>query len=727
MAVIDNGTLDIPVGISLNGDVGIFPTLVDPSSSGLDLPVGSLALQTDGTLWKKTGAATTGWEDVSNEGTGGFNPGRTVMVAKSGSSYSTIAAGITAANALTPTGTAPVTILVYPGLYSEDSLTLPAYCNLVGIGKIGSVIINATSTSATILTASGAQEIAGLVFSNTSAGDGVGVTTSAASTLIRDCVFQNCRGAVVVTGSSAVGCVVQNCIINYSISDNAGTGVLITGGAEAIVQSVSVRGTGGSLDPYFGISVQAASKVTVSSCLVRYSYIGYHCNGASFMYVSGSAAENCTTGYRAASADTTLQVNAGSIRDCTTDISIGNAAVTGYYAGSAELEKVDFGGATDFFLNITQFTKGDEGQKIVGELAVGRWDRPSETCLGAGDSTVDAMYVFSNTNGTVGTWLDNTEDASSKTGSTFSPFAGTAAGNCFYVGNTERIFPGIKLEDITPALVIGTGSLILEYYNGTAWVELYGMEADSDYPHDSRARKYFQATGNVQIRVNDQDDWAKNTLNGVNAYWMRWRIVTAITTAPVAERCKCHTNRYEINKTGFSEKFGLAQGTRDISLSLMTDIQGFNSSNVPLNANSNTYLVVENNDRDNNRKDGSGGTFRVPRGLNTAYPITFHILFANLSTNSGDVENEVYLAKVGPGTVLDGTVPEIGPVGGIATVDATADKVYKTEHELFIPDSLPEETFIWGLIRDATAGNLDDTLSGATYIVGWAATGVFWQ
>ncbi|MDX1421516.1 MAG: hypothetical protein R3322_00160 [Kiloniellales bacterium] len=38
---------------------------IDPSSTGLDLPIGSLFLRDDGSLYSKTGAATTDWTQLS--------------------------------------------------------------------------------------------------------------------------------------------------------------------------------------------------------------------------------------------------------------------------------------------------------------------------------------------------------------------------------------------------------------------------------------------------------------------------------------------------------------------------------------------------------------------------------------------------------------------------------------------------------------------------------------
>lgn len=68
MALIDKG-LELPYGLSLDGQVGIWPFDGDPSAVGVGLPVGSLIVSTNGKIYQKTGAADTDWtEDVNGLG-----------------------------------------------------------------------------------------------------------------------------------------------------------------------------------------------------------------------------------------------------------------------------------------------------------------------------------------------------------------------------------------------------------------------------------------------------------------------------------------------------------------------------------------------------------------------------------------------------------------------------------------------------------------------------------
>ena len=57
-------------GISLDNLTGLFAFTGDPSTLGFDAPLGCLILATDGKLWQKKTAPTTGWEEIPS-GAGG--------------------------------------------------------------------------------------------------------------------------------------------------------------------------------------------------------------------------------------------------------------------------------------------------------------------------------------------------------------------------------------------------------------------------------------------------------------------------------------------------------------------------------------------------------------------------------------------------------------------------------------------------------------------------------
>ena len=719
MALIDTG-LELPYGLSLDGQVGIWPTTTDPSAGGgLDLPVGSLALRTDGVLWRKIGATATDWTKKH------FDPEKTVMVAKSGGDYTSVKDACDYVDTQTPSGSDPWTVLVFPGSYLEAAFTVPDFCNLISAGGLNSAILTPTVGSTAFVTCGAYSEINGFRISGASGVGGIGMKTADFQSLVRSCTFTNCETGLQITGSGA-NAILQDCIFTSTPGSTITTGIKVDTGATAIFQAISLSSTTSSRMTTSVLVDGSGTKCTMSACIVSYATTGFKLDGGSFTIMSGSAAEDCTTGFTIDGSTTSAHINSSSARNCTTDINIANSAVTGYFIGSAELQKVNLGGSTKFFFNMVQFQDGDEGVKIVGELTVGHPDRPSESCFGEGDSSVFEMHCLTNTNGEAGTWNDITTALSSPAGSTSALFAGTAAENCFYVGREDAHFEGIKVESISPAMSIGTGAVVVEYWNGTAWTAMDVMETKSGPPYTQRANTILQTADSVQLRFGPHTGWTSKTLNSITAYWMRIRITTAITTSPSAERVKYHVNRTEINSDGTVEHFGDAEVEKEISLSNLQTLTGFDAADYSINVNSDVHVALVYNNRSGSQKDGSGAFFTLPDGINTAKPLEFEFLWAKKDSGSGDVDVDVNLSKVGAGDVLDGTISK-QTKSAITTVSGSAHSVFSSTFEFQVPDAQPGDRFFWSHVRDATAGNADDTYNADIYLVAWRLHATFWR
>lgn len=161
----------------------------------------------------------------------------------------------------------------------------------------------------------------------------------------------------------------------------------------------------------------------------------------------------------------------------------------------------------------------------------------------------------------------------------FSAFPTPATNNdALYIGCTIGIpFPGIKITLSAPLTVsTGTASTALawEYWNGGAWVTLPIMSTLSGTPYTNYGMQTFAYSTTIinpgdksyQYRFGYIPSWATTTVNGVLAYWVRARLITAanITQIPVVVQVKLHTNRTEINDDGYMEYFGVARPRRSI-------------------------------------------------------------------------------------------------------------------------------------------------------------------
>jgi len=710
-------------GIALGDNLlGLWATTYDPSSTGFDAPVGSYVFQSNGDQWKKTGATTTDWTKIAS-GSGGFSPGRCIIVAVSGGDTTSIKTGCAQAAALSPapSSTNPATVLVYPGTYDEDAFTVPDFCNLVAVGGLGSVQVNPNTSTDTLVTCGSYSELYGFQVRGCSGSGGIGIKSSGFQSLIRSCIVADCETGLHLAGSSS-NIILQDVIISRSPGTTMSTGIKMDTGVDATLQAVTISGTPVSTITR-GIHVVGGGNITLSSVPVAYCTTGLDIESCDLCIASAYSGTANTLALQIDGSTTSFQGNACGIRSCTNDISVLDSGVTGYYKGSANFEKIELGGATGFFIGIVAFEKGEEGHRFIGDTSFGSHYIGSRVSVGSGHSSVYEQFVFTNTNGEAGTWNDLTSD-NNDPDTSITLFAGTGAGNCVYTGVTDHIFTSLLLQEVTTILNPGTGGVISEYWDGSAWSAFNIMTTQGKLQYGQQA---LTLTGDQNIYFGDTPGWAKKTLNGQNAYWARYRITAAITTSPVVGRIEHFDDTCVIERKGYIEYHGDAQPVRSIPLSNLEDITGFLSKDYSVNANTNTHLDVRNNARDYPRKDGSGGTFRIPEGLNTALPITFQLLFAPISTASGDVEIEMYMAEVSAETILNGSVTELGPKSDIVSVAGTSDKVYESSHEFDLPNVIPGDSFIWSIIRDATSGNADDTYNNDVYIVGWSLAGTFWR
>jgi hypothetical protein len=468
------------------------------------------------------------------------------------------------------------------------------------------------------------------------------------------------------------------------------------------------------------------STLSFGDCAVKGAQVrGLEILGASQVFFASCTIDDCVIGMDLS--DTT-RLSASGCRingTYTTGIITNDSTVVGYFTGIFDPNRISIDNAPKFITSAASLDVGDEGFKTIGEFHVGTPTRPSESCFGKGDSSVVGEHVFTNDNLAVGTWTDRTAAATSPDGSTFPLFDGTAAGNCLYIG-AAMTFPGVKLEDISPAMNIGTGSIAVEYWDG-AWQTLEVLEVNANPPYEARANTILEATGNIQIRFGDTTGWVTSSLNGQSAYWMRIRIVTAITTVPVSERSKYHVDRTEINGDGFLEFYGAARPIRLFTLGYLFDIVGATSGNVSLLVGPVTSPIAQNNNRANGAADASGQSFRIPVGLDTSLPITYRIRYAPNNDFAGNVEHEIYLARVREGAILDGTTTE-QVTRRIVAVPLNSDNlVLQEEFDFIISDALPGDTYVISHYRDGRAGNLDDTYNGNIYLVASTLTGTFWR
>ena len=397
------------------------------------------------------------------------------------------------------------------------------------------------------------------------------------------------------------------------------------------------------------------------------------------------------------------------------------------------IEKTSIG--DDFYSNadvnlsfLDDGVQNDKSYRFLTEMSVGSRDAPKESAFGEGDSSVNRMVVF--TSGSGG-FVDNTVPAQSATESTFSLFGGTTSGSAVYIGHPTAQFPGVKIDIVTAQ----TGSRgVWEFWNGSGWEVFPTMTADAVFPYASHATESFtNDPGAYHTRFNMgaiQSTWALTTVNGAENYWIRHALTGAITTDPVLQRIKLHTNRTEINADGFVEYFGRARPRRDLvwHKGLDDDLQGASPGNASISLSSNITITPTDNSFNDGVLDGNGGLLAIPEGLGTAEGLTFTILWIpSVNGAPGNVELEMRSVPVNLGSILSGSLVETlqSEVVTVGTNDAL--RLIKTEFTVDTESLHPGDLLAFSYFRDARGSNGDDTYAGSVRIVKTSWSGLFWR
>lgn len=610
-----------------------------------------------------------------------WDPDRTVLVAKTaaGADATSIADAITLANAFTPTAAAPVAIFVAPGTYSTPPFTLPDYVSLIGLGGKEGVIISASTATAALCSANGGQRIEGLTFRDASGVGGVGIDVAGTTgtLLVKDCYIDDCETALRCVGAGR-SINAEHCEVEDGVE-----GMLVDGaGARGRINSLAMT------DFTTGLHIGSSGGIVTGTYLRIVDDSGF------------------TTHVQVENASSVFALTNGVFRE----------------------DKTDYNTSAEIAVQHSSVVPGDEAFQITAELHVGSEDRPRESAFGGGDSHTRGMAALTNTNLEAGTWADITAQLRDDDASSATLFPGVAAGNTFYIGGDSQ-FPGLKPE-VTTALAIGTGALVLEYWNGTAWVAIEHLSCDSNAPYGQYAQAVFQRVNTEQIRFNTEaiTGWATKSLNGITKYWVRFRITTAITTAPACDRIKLHTNRTEINADGVVEYFGAAEVQRQFvwARGLMWELVGFAQPNSDIPIATGFSIKGFENRWQNGNKDGSAATVQAVPGLDTSRPLIYEVGWTPEATDVGNVELQLDVVTLNAGNVL-GALPYTRQLSQIITGPFTANTLYVTQFVFTTPDLQQNGSLALALYRDAGGGNLDDTFGADARHVWSRMLGRFWR
>jgi len=648
--------------------------------------------------------------------------------------------------------TNPYTIQVGPGIFVEDNpIQLKAYVSVIGSAKYTSQIEPLNANTDLFIGANFAT------MDNMTVAFVTGATNYAVhmavpgEMLVQNISTFNCSNGYLVNNAAAVMDIID--VIFLTDTETTITGVKVAQGrAETRYLKVLGLSDVGTILDVDG----ANSSATVANILSYSPNVDCICclqNGAA---VSGGGliVQNAVDGVVITGANTNIdlsnnqilnsQVDGFRIENTGTDIRTNlsttnitgsenlnfnilnpNSITTG--TGFTDLAKGYIEPGAEFYTSIIDITEGDAGVNILGELHVGSSLIPSESVFGRGDShTFEYVYTFDG----VSTYTDRTTAAKSFSGSSFT-FDGVTAGNALYIANRFPLtFEGIKIA-IETAAVIGAGSIVAEYWNGSTWAELNGCTVKSSPGFLKYAKNYFSQTGNYHIKYNPfiRDDWAVNDPPslGTDYYWMRFRVVTAITTAPIFQQIKIHTDRAEINTDGTIELHMDARVYKKLVVDAIRPLEG-NMQNASIYVDENVGVGLENN-RFTSVGDLLGVSFELPEDCDTSAPLIF--VWKGKFATPGNVNFTVRRNIVAPGASYTNAEPAasgntVTVTTGLITISA-ADTREDFRVDIDISDAIPSRDAgfgdeIWITLQYPTrgAGNFDYTKLSANYLSDFA-------
>ena len=381
----------------------------------------------------------------------------------------------------------------------------------------------------------------------------------------------------------------------------------------------------------------------------------------------------------------------------------------------------------------------DKGLTITEQLSVGTPGEPKETVLGGGDSYPVPIAYHCNIANTTGMVITSATDVSTilqtDSDSTVGLFDGTSAGKYILVGSDYK-FSGVKVK-MSAAGVVEAANVRADYLKDTdVWVRAYYMATDADYPYAQHGNQLAECSSCSEQwffgfdPLNLPTIWDKTTMtiNGsaMEKYWAKFEITSAITTDPVIEQIKLHTNAFEIEADGSTSYRGIARYPKSIPITIEA-----NADKTPLSENidiaDGVTVVRVFNEFADVKVDGNILSGIIPVGLDTSIPVTLHVDWYPSNNNTGDVELEVELVPVTNGFVFDGTADKLSTIPAVHSVSNDQYVKHTSIFQALVQQSLPGDQVFVSLFRDATSGNTEDTYAGNIVITNIVLVGYFWK
>lgn len=561
-------------------------------------------------------------------------PTHILRVGKDFAEYKTIKDAVDVANILASSSN-NYTVCVTPGEYKEDAITVNSYVN---IKCDNGVKIIPTDPSNPLFNLNDKTHFSGGSISD--------VTGSAAikigyGSVVLDTVdFYN--SSVAVDNSNGGEAIIKGGYIDGTVS----TGISTTGGSTSSLSNLynmattafSVSGSGSVL------WVQNSTAITNTTC------INIDNNAKAFLYLV--SLENFTNGI-VINNNSELYGSSVLLKDTTANTHINQAdsnSIIRLHNTEINEDKLNITNWQNVSINFINLKEGSKNYTFSEDLNVGLPEVGRSSYVGEGEKYTRQMFVY--TDDGTGTFTDVTSEARSSSGSTFT-FPNNNAGSSIYVSttlqNTNYVkFYGIEYN-VTTGASLGTGSIIAEYWNGGTWVEFdYMVFSESLY--QSYGKSAFTRGGKESLVFSNDilGSWMKSDPVGlgVNAYWIRFRIASNISQAPVFEQFKLITSSKKTTNDGWTIYYGKARPITTAFWSI-DDAKAWSSSP----SNQDLYMLNSTNGADydlgvgrsenlfeDGVRDRVSMALPLPYNIDTSNKLVLDVFWIGTDASSGDID-----------------------------------------------------------------------------------------
>jgi len=670
---------------------GEFASLTDkPSPASADLLI--IESDADGGAKRKvevgnlTGALTwTGVNWVDKAGNDG-----TALPDRADLPYLTIAAALATA----ASGDA---VIVRPGTYAESGLTVPAGVALVSESGFLVTTIGVTAAVAHIITLSSGSYLQGFAILVPSTVNLAGVTHTTGTGTVYDLDFQGDGSTGLGDGILKTG---AGKIVGGNIRCSLGgmTNLLHVSAAVLALDDVHVPQSAGTLANV--VLTEGSGRFQGQGINVGNTNVGdcIHVAGTSTCIIYSPNWFNVPIGGHIAADGVTVTIVGGrvdaTVASLLVDPALAGTGTTLTVAGTTVQPLFSFPSAaiTTMALSASFHQEATVGRNaevrsVGADLTTGFPELGSGLAVGEGSPYSDGQIVLtadstSSPSSNGGTLTDVSAAAKSKSSSTFS-FQGTAAGNSI-LWCTDRTTGagaplkhwGIELSQTTAAL---GGSFLWEIQTAAdTWVEIDIMAVSVEQQFRYANSVFLRASSEETIRpgIDDDTTWAQTTISGTLGRWMRVRINSAVTTAPVFERMRLLPSHIATNEQGQISAKGTAQW-RSLLYAIGGSFEeidggGTKDATVPVGTGGGAtgWSAKLKKGLLNSNGDSVSFQFLIPDGICTAFPLKFNLVYSldggSPITTAPDVIFSVLVLGVG-GVVIADSAGGITPVARAGT------------------------------------------------------------